>query len=117
MVNPKDVVRRTPEYGLQGVHRLASFKQVYYAGSADKLLKHLAELGFSLTDVCDELLTLNASDYDRSIQYGGRGAWHDVYLKDFPTDDDPSRRLYVKFRISEDCVLLELCSFHPEGWQ
>lgn len=117
MVSPNDVVRWIPEYGLQGVHRLASFRQVYYAGSPEKLLKHLAELGFSLADVCDELLSLQASDYDRSIRYGGKGLWHDVYIKDFPSDEDPSRRLYIKFRISNDGVYLDLCSFHPEGWQ
>jgi hypothetical protein len=117
MVSPTDVVRRSPEYGLEGVHRLASYRQVYYAGSADKLLKHLTELGFSLDDVCQELLSLSVSDYDRSIQYGGKGSWHDVYLKDFPSDEEPSRRLYIKFRVSNDCVWLDLCSFHPEGWQ
>lgn len=117
MVSSGDIVRRTPEYGLQGIHRLAGFQSVYYAGTPEKLLAHLQRLGYSLSDVCAHLLRLEERHYDRSIQYGGKGRWHDVYLLEHPTDDDPDQRLYIKLAVARNLVLLELFSFHPEGWQ
>lgn len=103
-----------PEYGLEGVRRIAGFKQVNYKGR--RVQRHVANLGYSLDDVCDWICALQESDFDHSERYEGDGRWHDVYLLHHPVPADPRERLYIKFRVSRDCVFIELCSFHPEGW-
>jgi hypothetical protein len=102
------------EYSLSGLHRLAGFGQVNY--TSRRVLRHVEDLGYKLNDVCDRLLQLKESDFQHSVRYSETGPWHDVYLLAHPVPSNPEERLYIKFRISSDCVFVDLCSFHPEGW-
>lgn len=116
MVSPTDPeTKDEPEYGLAAVHRLAGFQQVVYVSK--RLQRHVDELDFRLDDVCHALGALQPSDFHRSERYADDPRWHDVYLWPHPTDSDPRQRLYIKFRLTRDCVYIDLCSFHPEGWQ
>lgn len=103
-----------PEYSLDGLKRLARFGQVQFMSS--RITRHLSNLGLGIDDVCVRLCELQATDFHRSERYGDDARWHDVYLLPHPVASNPRERLYIKFRVSRDCVWIELCSFHPEGW-
>jgi hypothetical protein len=103
-----------PEYSLDGVRRLAGFQQVHFMYR--RVQKHLDNLGFGIDDVCARLGALELSNFHRSECYDNDARWHDVYFLPHPVSTNPNERLYIKFRVSRDCVWIELCSFHPEGW-
>ena len=102
------------EYSLDGLRRLAGFQQVQYMSS--RVTRHVSNLGMSLDDVCNLLKVLHPSNFHCSERYQNNPRWHDVYLLPHPVPLNPQERLYIKFRVNRDCVLVELCSFHPEGW-
>ncbi len=103
-----------PEYSLQAVHRLAGFRQIHYAGT--RVQRHVANLGYNLDDVGRLLGTITPDDFQHSERYLDHPNWHDVYFLRHPVVADPAERLYIKFRLSNDCLYVDLCSFHPEGW-
>lgn len=103
------------EYGLQLVCRLAGFRAVSLA--SPRVQRHVFNLDYTLEDVCDLLSLLEERHFDHSERYHERGPWHDVYFLEHPVEGYPDEKLYIKFRISRDCIQLDLCSFHPEGWQ
>lgn len=116
MVNPTvAATRNDPEYGLEGVHRLAGFGQVQYMSR--RVLRHIENLELAPDDVCTSLCALRESDFHHSECYATDARWHDVYLLPHPTATHPRERLYIKFRVTPDFIWIELCSFHPEGWQ
>lgn len=116
MVNPGVAeTRDEPEYSLDGVHRMAAFQQVQFMSR--RIQGHLDRLGYGLEDVCGRLAELSRSNFHHSERYHDDTRWHDVYLLPHPIPGDASVRLYIKFRVSRDCVWIELCSCHPEGWQ
>ena len=106
--------RNEPEYSLDGVHRMAAFQQVRFMSR--RLQTHLDRLEYGLENVCDRLSELSRSHFHRSERYQDDNRWHDVYLLPHPVPGNPGARLYIKFRVSRDCVWIELCSCHPEGW-
>ncbi|MBS0571550.1 MAG: type II toxin-antitoxin system MqsR family toxin [Proteobacteria bacterium] len=115
MVNSK--IKRTKtvaEYSLEGLHRLAGFKQVAFMSR--RVQRHIENLGYGLDEVCAKLCALDASNFHRSENYEDDSRWHDVYFQAHPVPSNANERLYIKFRVSRDCVWIELCSFHPEGW-
>jgi hypothetical protein len=73
-------------------------------------------LGYVLADVCELLEQLEVEHFCHSERYTPTGRWHDVYSLEHPVDADPDERLYIKFRVTDDCLCIDLCSFHPEGW-
>jgi hypothetical protein len=79
-------------------------------------VRHVESLDYGLDDVCTRLCALCEEDFHRSERYESDVRWHDVYFLHHPVAANPDERLYIKFRISRDCVWIELCSFHPEGW-
>lgn len=104
----------TAQYSLSGLHRLAGFKQVNYASR--RVQRHVANLEYGLDDVCARLCELRQSHFHRAERYEGSARWYDVYLLPHPVPANVDERLYIKFRVTDDCVWIELCSFHPEGW-
>lgn len=116
MVNPNVTeTKDEPDYSLEGVHRIAGFQQVVYV--ARRVQRHVNDLGYQLDDVCALLCALHESHFHRSERYENDSRWHDVYLLPHPVPSNPGERLYIKFRLTRDCVYIDLCSFHPEGWQ
>ncbi|HET7370999.1 MAG TPA: type II toxin-antitoxin system MqsR family toxin [Gammaproteobacteria bacterium] len=114
MVSPAVETKDEPDYSLDGVHRLAGFRQIAYAGK--RVMRHVDELGFNLDDIGDCLASLQPLDFHRSERYTAKGRWHDVYLLRYRGSSGPTHDLYIKFRLNTECVLIDLCSFHPEGW-
>lgn len=116
MVNPGVIeTKDEPEYSLAAVHRIAGFKQVTYVSR--RLQRHVDNLGYGLDDVCNQLCSLREHHFHKSERYDNDSRWHDVYLLPHSVPSDPDERLYIKFRVTCDCVYIDLCSFHPEGWQ
>lgn len=115
MVNPEVAnTRNQAEYGLDGVHRLAGFNQVVF--TSRRVHRHVDNLGYLHEDVCAKLLELRECHFHHSENYLTNSRWHDVYFLPHPVAGFPDERLYIKLRVSNDCVSIELCSFHPEGW-
>lgn len=103
--------RETPEYSLDQIRRLAGFRQIEYRGK--KVPRDVASLGYNMEDVCQCLISLQKHHFVHSIWYGNFPRWHDVYKLHFTDDSGIKHDLYIKLRLSKDCVLIELCSFHP----
>lgn len=115
MVTPEESeTKRDCEYSLEAVHRLAKFRQVSFTST--RVQRHVANLEYGFDDVCDRLCELSPAHFHESVRYDVHRPWHDVYLLPHPMPGFPDERLYIKFRVTRDFVLLELCSFHPEGW-
>jgi hypothetical protein len=102
--------RDAPEYSLDAIRRLAEFEQVEYRGK--KVPYDVARLEFDLDDVCHCLQTLQAHNFAHSIRYENFPRWHDVYKLSYRKSHGRSIDLYIKLRLSRDCVVIELCSFH-----
>ncbi len=102
------------EYSLDALRRLAAFRQVNYMSR--RVQRHVENLKYNLEDVCDRLCELSTTDFQHSERYHSEGPWNDVYLLAHPVTQDPKERLYIKFRLDDKCVYVELCSFHPENW-
>jgi MqsR (Motility quorum-sensing regulator) toxin of toxin-antitoxin system len=115
MVSPAPERKNQPEYSLEAVHRNAGFMQVIY--SSDRVQRHIENLDLSLDDVCVCLGSLQAGDFAHSERYDEDQRWHDVYKLKYRFSDEQLDDLYIKFRLTGDCVYIDLCSFHPEGWQ
>ncbi|MBL0039622.1 MAG: type II toxin-antitoxin system MqsR family toxin [Xanthomonadales bacterium] len=101
--------KQDADYSLVRVHDLAARQSLRYAGTRVQL--DVANLGYGLDDVCACLGSLRAEDFSHSERYVARGKWHDVYKLRWgigrPLDD-----LYVKFRLDDDVLVIELCSLH-----
>lgn len=102
------------EYSLEAVHRLADFQQVRFMYR--RIQRHLDMLGYEMDEVCARLSNLCESNFVHSERYVDDKRWHDVYFLPHPVPGNAYERLYIKFRVDRDCVWIELCSFHPEGW-
>lgn len=115
VTQPAPERRDAAEYSLDALHRLAGFKQIAYVGS--RVQRHIEDaLRVSADEVCDLLGSLGASNFHHAERYHDDPRWHDVYLLPYPCAEDRNRKLYIKFRINRSCVVIQLCSFHPEGW-
>lgn len=116
MVNQVIANQKTvSEYSLEGLRRLAGFGQVVLLYR--RVQRHVEDLGYGLDDVCERLCELRESNFHHSENYDDDPRWHDVYVLPHPVAGNANERLYIKFRVSRDCVYIEMCSFHPEGWQ
>jgi len=115
MVSPKGEGRRNEaEYSLDGIRRLAGFGQIELRGR--RLRRHLAELDYQLDDVCHCLVCLQQHHFSHSERYEDDRRWHDVYKMRHTGRDGVTHDIYIKLRLDRDCIVIELCSFHPEGW-
>ena len=106
--------RNEAEYSLDGIRRLAGFKQIELRGR--RLRRHLGELGYELDDLCDCLVSLQKHHFSHSERYHNYRRWHDVYKMRHAGKDGVSHDMYIQLRLDRDCIVIELCSFHPEGW-
>lgn len=115
VTQPSPEKRSAAEYALSALHRLAGYRQIVYVGR--RVQRHIEDgLGLGPDAVCDLLSSLQVTNFQHAERYHDDVRWHDVYLLPYPCAADPRRTLYIKFRLSRDLVLIQLCSFHPEGW-
>lgn len=115
MVSPSEKERRDEaEYSLDGIRRLAEFGQIELRGRRQR--RHLAELDYQLEDVCECLIALQEHHFSHSERYENVRLWHDVYKICHTGRDGVTHDMYIKMRLDRDCIVIELCSFHPEGW-
>lgn len=111
MVDPGSGEKKhEPDYSLGAIRRLAGFRQIEYRGK--KVPRDVASLGMDLEEVSRCLQALQEHHFAHSIRYENFRRWHDVYRMRYRTTDDRLLDLYIKLRLSHDCVVIELCSFH-----
>jgi len=97
----------TPDVSLELVKRLAASEAVQFEGFQVQI--DTQNLGLGVEAVCDCLQELKAEDFRQSERYTERGPWHDVYLIYWRL-----MPLYVKFKVTKNCLILLVCSFHRE---
>lgn len=106
--------KQKAEYSLSCIKRLAAEGSVSYASA--RVLRHIENLDYSPSDVHECLSQLTPEHYQKSILYKNRPSWLDVYLIHYAVSDSYEDDLYIKLKLNRDCIIIELHSFHPEGW-
>ena len=105
--------RKTAEYSLEHLHRLASRRQIHFANR--KMSSDIENLGYSLLDVCECLKNLTPENYLESVRYKKSGLWHDVYHCQWSTPQSTATEpdeLYIKLGFDEKCTTILVASFH-----
>lgn len=108
MVTSFTEVRDYPRYDLRQVQTLAARQRVHVTPSA---LRDSTNLGYQLDDVCRCLRALKSNDFRHSGRYEGP-LWHDVYEIRFVGPTEHVDDLYIKLALGQDCVVINLFSFH-----
>jgi motility quorum-sensing regulator/GCU-specific mRNA interferase toxin len=108
MVTSFTEVRDYPRYELRQVHDLARLQRVYMTRSA---VRDSINLGYRLDDVCRCLEALKTSDFRHSGRYD-RALWYDVYRCQFTSPSEHLDDLYIKLSLGQDCLIVNLFSFH-----
>lgn len=98
------------EYSLSRVRALAAREAVRYVGTRVQL--DVDALGYGLADVCACLMSLREADFAHSERYAIGGKWHDVFRVAWGLPGKRPDLLYLKLRLDDDVVVIELCSFH-----
>jgi len=83
---------------------------VQYAGT--RVTLDIDALDYVLDDVCTCLAALGPQHFSHSERYRANGPWHDVYKTSWAPPGRQPDTLYVKFRLSGDLIVIQLCSFH-----
>ena len=107
----KDADNRTyPTYALEQIQRLAGTRDVGYG--TRKAQVDAQNLSYTIEDICECLQALSTNHFHHSEKYPGFPIWHDVYLISYSGPSGCIDELYVKLKLSKDCVLVTLTSFH-----
>ncbi|MGB0513487.1 MAG: type II toxin-antitoxin system MqsR family toxin [Wenzhouxiangellaceae bacterium] len=77
-----------------------------------KVARDIREIGFELDDVALCLQTLQAHHFKHAVWYSSVRRWHDVYCRAYRAPNGRDFELYIKLRLDQKCVVIELCSFH-----
>ena len=118
MVTDAPERRNSPTCGLARIRELASQEAVIYGGA--KVQIDIANLNYSLHDVCYCLQTLEQDEFSHAERYGygPKEIWLDVYFTTMIYTDERGRQfedeLYIKLKLNRDCIAVVLMSFHPE---
>ena len=118
--------RDTCDYSLARIHELAALRSITLIGHREpdgrpnnRVQRHLDRLQITTADVCRILQLLREKHFYKSREYlvGPREIprWHDVYKISAQIGDEV-HDLYIKLRLNRNVDVIELCSFHPEGW-
>lgn len=118
---------------LERIKALAAEESVVYES---RRVEHRAlALGYSFSEVCKCIAQLRPDDFAHAVRYRNEGdewtPWLDVYLMSDQNetgqnetgqndtgacDDEPATdELYIKLRLTSNCLLIALHSFHLEG--
>src|SRR5690606_30945327 len=111
MVNDGTQKKQRPEYSLNRVRELARSQQVAYVGNTER---DVANLSYSLSDVCDCLMSLAEDHFSQAIKYPDKPKWYDVYLVRYGAYGHCIDDLYIKLSLDRDCILIHLHSFHQQ---
>lgn len=102
-----------PEYDLCEVKEAAKRQDIEYRGR--NVFRDVENLGYELADVAQCLMQLSDHNHNRTIRYDDGSPPDDEYLftyvravNDEVTFDD----LYIKFCLIDECLLIDLGSFH-----
>jgi hypothetical protein len=105
--------RDRPESSLERIHELAAQQEVAYGST--RVQRHIDNLGYSLEAVCECLRCLTPGHFQHSVRYSANGPWQDVYLITYRSPSNHDDDLYIKLKLTRDCICVVLCSFHSEG--
>ena len=99
-----------PEYNLNSIHEVARLKKINYNGR--KVQLDILNLDYELEDVARCLLQLTEDDFHRTHQFDNNRVF-DAYRCQYKKSPDASTDdLYIKLRLTDDLLLLEIGSFH-----
>lgn len=105
--------RKTPDYSLERIRELASRGQIDLASR--RVLTDTENYGYGPEELGRCLSALTKEDFRYAERYTPRGPWLDVYRCQWPAPDGSrTDDLYIKLRLSTDCMLVALFSFHPD---
>ena len=105
--------RSKPECALPRIKELATRQAVHYASS--RVQNHTDALEYSFETVCECLAQLAPEDFHHAERYSADGHWLDVYLMTFIGPSNHEDDLYIKLKLTSDCLCVVLLSFHAEG--
>lgn len=102
------------EHDLNDARAAASQLKIEYRGR--KVMRDTANLGYELQDVADCILKLTTNDFRKTHIYDDTPP-DDEYICHYTKaedefEDDLVDELYVKFCLIDDCLLIDLGSFH-----
>ncbi|CAH9054197.1 hypothetical protein PSECIP111951_00983 [Pseudoalteromonas holothuriae] len=99
------------EYDLEQVKAAAQNLDIEYRGR--KVSRDIANLGYDLNDVSACLCQLSESDFRKTHNYDKQPP-DDEYICRYRKDsrEDEFDELYVKFCLIDDCLVVDLASFH-----
>jgi motility quorum-sensing regulator/GCU-specific mRNA interferase toxin len=113
MVNETNQRRDFPAHDLGRIVELAKAGKVTYLN--DSVFRDTENYGYSPSDVHICLAMLLPADFRHSVLYEGNKAWLDVYKIAVISPGAGFRDdLYVKLKVNPSCILVLLCSFHPD---
>ena len=101
-----------PEYDLNDVKAAALRQDIEYRGRI--IQRDINNLGYELVDVAECLMQLLKDDHRKSIRYENRPT-DDEYLCTFNkegNEESGQDDLYIKFCLIDDCLIIDLGSFH-----
>ncbi len=99
-----------PYYNLDDVRNAVRNGHIEYRGR--KVRQDIDNLGYELTDVVACLMSLTCSDFYKSYRYDN-GDIDDAYCTNFtPYDSTESDPIYIKFALINNCLIIDLASFH-----
>jgi hypothetical protein len=99
-----------PHYNLDDVRNAAKNGYIEYRGR--KTRRDIGNLGYELADVVTCLLSLTSSDFYKSYRYDN-GDIDDAYRTNFALSNSTEHdSIYIKFSLINDCLMIDLASFH-----
>jgi hypothetical protein len=100
-------------FDLEAIRNAALQKNIRYKGR--KVSQDVTNLGYTLDDVSDCISALTTNDFKKTESYFESEAIFDVYIKNFQRKEQSPDRIYMKLRLLEGEVqvdLIEIGSFH-----
>ena len=101
------------EYRLEDVKAAAREAKIEYRGL--KVQRDIANLGYELNDVIDCLMQLSESNFRKTHIYNDGTPPDDDYICQYTRQVDGESvtdELYIKFCLVDDCLMIDLGSFH-----
>lgn len=99
------------EYDLKLVKEAARNGNIEYRGL--KVSTDIANLGYEFSDVCNCLMLIDPSDFDKTHTYANSPPY-DSYICRYKknVDEELFDELYIKFCLFDDYLEIDLASFH-----
>ena len=101
-----------PEYDSNDVKAAARRLNIEYRGRI--VQRDINNLGYELVDVAQCVMRLSVDEYMNSIRYENHPT-DDVYISRFTkvgNEESVPDDLYIKFCLVDDCLSIDLGSFH-----